>query len=83
MSPRSCWRGSSWPGHGSHPNLAWLCYGLHEQVVEQLGIVPSRWGLLADLAQAQSVASWANENRGTASGPPLDVTWLPLLIAAC
>ncbi|MEV6598775.1 hypothetical protein AB0M36_18225 [Actinoplanes sp. NPDC051346] len=54
----------------------WLCYGLHEEGRERLGIRPGEGGLLTTLHDAERVADLANSNVGT----PEDITWFPALI---
>lgn len=62
---------------------SWLCYGLHEQAATELGIRPAGDGLLPGLAEARAVTAMANDDRGTPTGTPLDVTWFTLRIAEC
>lgn len=59
---------------------SWLCYSLHSEALDKLGIRINDRGLLATLAEAQQVAAMANSNRGTHDGTPEEVTWFPALI---
>jgi hypothetical protein len=58
----------------------WLCYGLHDQALDELNIHANSRGLLATLAEAQQVTEMGNTNRGAHDGTPTEVTWFPALI---
>ncbi|SHN43573.1 hypothetical protein SAMN05443668_109236 [Cryptosporangium aurantiacum] len=67
-------------GFGAGRFHTWLCYDVHSQAHDLLGIRPGDSGLLAELHDAQRVADMANSKRGTEEGTPEEITWFPALL---